>query len=54
MQTIFLFKAPRQRTIDDIQVLEHLLNSCENLRHLPADVRYYAGLSFFSIIIYLS
>ena len=39
-----VFKAPRQRTAHDIEVLEHLLNRCESLRHLPTGVRLYAGL----------
>ncbi|CAF2595106.1 unnamed protein product [Rotaria sp. Silwood2] len=36
-------KTPRQRTTHDIEVLEHLLNRCETLRHLPTNVRHYAG-----------
>ncbi|CAF1054959.1 unnamed protein product [Rotaria sordida] len=38
-------KAPRQRTTHDIEVLEHLLNRCESLRHLPTNVRRYAARS---------
>jgi hypothetical protein len=36
---------PRQRTKSDIEVLEHLLNRCESLRHLPTDVRRYTARS---------
>ncbi|CAF4564540.1 unnamed protein product [Rotaria sp. Silwood1] len=38
-------KAPRQRTTRDIEVLEHLLNRCESLHHLPTNVRHYAARS---------
>ncbi|CAF2857682.1 unnamed protein product [Rotaria sp. Silwood2] len=38
-------KTPRQRTTHDIEVLEHLLNRCETLRHLPTNVRHYAARS---------
>ncbi|CAF1231595.1 unnamed protein product [Rotaria magnacalcarata] len=38
-------KTPRQRTTRDIGVLEHLLNRCESLRHLPTNVRHYAARS---------
>ncbi|CAF1189848.1 unnamed protein product [Adineta steineri] len=38
-------KTPRQRTKHDIEILEHLLNNCDNLRHLPTNVRSYAARS---------
>jgi hypothetical protein len=40
-----LFKTPRQRTTSDIEVLVHLLNRYESLRHLPTNVRHYAARS---------
>ncbi|CAF4378775.1 unnamed protein product, partial [Adineta steineri] len=40
---IAINKAPRQRTKHDIEILEHLLNNCDNLRHLPTNVRSYTG-----------
>ena len=36
-------KAPHQRSTHDVEILEHLLHNCENLRHLPTHVRHYAG-----------
>ncbi|CAF1300649.1 unnamed protein product [Adineta steineri] len=42
---IAINKAPRQRTKHDIEILEHLLNNCDNLRYLPTNVRSYAARS---------
>ena len=38
-------KTPRQRTINDIESLEHLLNRCEFIRQLPTNIRQYIARS---------